>query len=318
MATNTNINFPQSEFLDPRTQRPAREWMLWLMSPSVIQINSANALSVTSGGTGLSTIPTNGQLLIGNGTGYTLDTLTPSAGISVTNASGVITLANTGVLSWAGGSTGLAPAAATTGAVTLSGLLNVSNGGTGQSTYTNGQLLIGNTTGNTLGKSTLTAGTGIAITNGPGSVTIASDKAYGRFAGLSTQSAAAVATAYKVVFDATYLGNNVTMVSTTDATVTVAGIYNFQYSLQFIKNNVGVGSYYFWVRVNGSDVVVSAKGVSVATDSLYALGTGNIILSLNAGDYFTLMWSVSDIGCQLIATPGTPDIPSATLTVQQV
>jgi len=45
-------------------------------------------------------------------------------------------------------------------------------GGTGQSTYTNGQLLIGNTTGNTLTKATLTAGSGISITNGTGSITI--------------------------------------------------------------------------------------------------------------------------------------------------
>jgi len=37
----------------------------------------------------------------------------------------------------------------------------VDKGGTGQTSYTNGQLLIGNTTGNTLTKATLTAGTGI-------------------------------------------------------------------------------------------------------------------------------------------------------------
>jgi len=53
------------------------------------------------------------------------------------------------------------------------GTLPVANGGTGQTTYTNGQLLIGNTTGNTLNKATLTAGTGITITNGGGSITIA-------------------------------------------------------------------------------------------------------------------------------------------------
>jgi len=51
--------------------------------------------------------------------------------------------------------------------------ITVANGGTGQSSYTNGQLLIGNTTGNTLTKATLTAGTGITITNGSGSITIA-------------------------------------------------------------------------------------------------------------------------------------------------
>ena len=48
-----------------------------------------------------------------------------------------------------------------------------SSGGTGQSSYVNGELLIGNTTGNTLTKATLTQGTGVTVTNGTGSITIA-------------------------------------------------------------------------------------------------------------------------------------------------
>jgi hypothetical protein len=55
----------------------------------------------------------------------------------------------------------------------VTGTLPVANGGTGQTSYTDGQLLIGNTTGNTLAKATLTAGSGISITNGSGSITIA-------------------------------------------------------------------------------------------------------------------------------------------------
>ena len=55
----------------------------------------------------------------------------------------------------------------------LTTALSVAQGGTGQTTYTNGQLLIGNTTGNTLTKTTLTAGSGVSITNGTGSITIA-------------------------------------------------------------------------------------------------------------------------------------------------
>ena len=55
----------------------------------------------------------------------------------------------------------------------VTGTVAVANGGTGQTSYTNGQLLIGNTTGNTLAKATLTAGSGISITNGAGAITIA-------------------------------------------------------------------------------------------------------------------------------------------------
>lgn len=54
----------------------------------------------------------------------------------------------------------------------VSGTLAVSNGGTGQTSYTDGQLLIGTTSGNTLTKATLTQGSGITITNGSGSVTV--------------------------------------------------------------------------------------------------------------------------------------------------
>jgi hypothetical protein len=61
----------------------------------------------------------------------------------------------------------------------LSATLAVSSGGTGQTSYTDGELLIGNSTGNTLAKSTLTAGTGITITNGSGSITIAASSSGG-------------------------------------------------------------------------------------------------------------------------------------------
>lgn len=58
----------------------------------------------------------------------------------------------------------------------ISGLdapLDVLSGGTGQSSFTNGELLIGNTTGNTLTKALLSAGANITITVGAGSITIA-------------------------------------------------------------------------------------------------------------------------------------------------
>jgi hypothetical protein len=58
----------------------------------------------------------------------------------------------------------------------ISGLdspLPVASGGSGQSSFTDGQLLIGNSTGNTLTKATLTPGANITITNAAGSITIA-------------------------------------------------------------------------------------------------------------------------------------------------
>ena len=149
MATalpNANINIPYAAFLDENTGRPSQAWLQWLMNPSVISINSSSAIAVTAGGTGLTAIPTNGQLLIGNGTGYTLNTLGAGTGISVTNGSGTISVANTGVLSFSAGTTGLTPSIATNGAVSLAGTLIAANGGTGFSSYAIGDLLYANTT----------------------------------------------------------------------------------------------------------------------------------------------------------------------------
>jgi hypothetical protein len=120
----------------------------------------SGTLPIVLGGTGLSTLPANGQLLIGDvANGYVLNTLTPASGIGITNAPGAITvantgvlsniagtgvsvssatgdvtIANTGVLSFSAGTTGLTPSTATTGAVTLAGTLAVANGGTGGTT----------------------------------------------------------------------------------------------------------------------------------------------------------------------------------------
>jgi hypothetical protein len=55
----------------------------------------------------------------------------------------------------------------------VTGTLPVTNGGTGQTSFTDGQLLIGNSTGNTLTPATLTAGSGVTITNGSGAITVA-------------------------------------------------------------------------------------------------------------------------------------------------
>jgi hypothetical protein len=62
-------------------------------------------VTVARGGTGLTATPTNGQLLIGNGAGYTLATLTAGAGITVTNGAGSITVALTAPVSIANGGT---------------------------------------------------------------------------------------------------------------------------------------------------------------------------------------------------------------------
>ena len=71
------------------------------------------------------------------------------------------------------------------------GGIPVNRGGTGQTSYTDGQLLIGNSVGNTLNKNTLTPGTGIGVTNGHGTIAVANTGVLSNIAGAGISVSAA-------------------------------------------------------------------------------------------------------------------------------
>ena len=56
------------------------------------QFSLTSPVATSLGGTGVTSTPTNGQLLIGNGSGFGLSTLTAGTGISIVNSSGSITI----------------------------------------------------------------------------------------------------------------------------------------------------------------------------------------------------------------------------------
>jgi hypothetical protein len=130
-----------------------------LGTPQSGTLTSCTGLPISTGVSGL-------------GTGVAAFLATPSSANLIT---AVTDETGTGALVFANTPTLVSPilGTPTSGVLTNCTGLPVAGGGTGQSSYTNGQLLIGNTTGNTLNKSTLTAGTGITITNGAGTITIA-------------------------------------------------------------------------------------------------------------------------------------------------
>lgn len=116
-------------------------------TPTNGAVTLGGTLATSNGGTGLTGTPTNGQLLIGNGSGYTLSTITAGSGVTVTNGAGTITIGVSGsgvVNSFQTSLSGLTPSTATSGAVTLAGTLGVASGGTGATTLTG--YLVGNGT----------------------------------------------------------------------------------------------------------------------------------------------------------------------------
>ncbi len=169
---------------------------------------NGTAVGVAYGGTGLTATPTNGQLAIGNGTGYTLATLTAGTNVSISNTSGGITISATPS---AGGTvtsvamtvpnflsvTGSPITTSGTLAVTLSGTaLPVSNGGSGATTLTG--YLIGNgtsafTASTTIPNSAIT-GLGTMSTQAASSVTITGGTINGTSIGATTVSTGAFTT----------------------------------------------------------------------------------------------------------------------------
>lgn len=142
---------------------------------------------------------------------------------------------------------------------------------------------------------------------------------YGSFSDSTTQTAAAINTAYAVAFDTTELSNGVYIGSPTSRVyVDRLGVYNFQFSAQLNQSNASAHDIWIWADINGTSVPRSATQVTLIGNNAAAAAAWNFVLELNAGDYFRLMWAVSNTACQITAAAAVapvPAIPSVILTV---
>ena len=142
---------------------------------------------------------------------------------------------------------------------------------------------------------------------------------YGTFYSDVTQTAAAINTAYGVTFNRTDLSVGVwTGTPTSRIYIGSPGVYNFQFSAQLNKASGSAKHVYFWARINGVDQTASATQVTLAGSSSAHVAAWNFVYRMAKNEYFELMWSTDDTGCQIVAAGAVapvPSIPSVIMTV---
>ena len=203
-----------------------------------------------------------------------------------------------GVISFSGGSTGLTPATATTGAVTLGGILNVSSGGTGVATLT------GYVYGN--GTAEMTASTTIPFTDIVGTVSVTNPLTIGT--GLSGGSYDG-ATAVTIAIDSTV----VTLTGT--QTLTNKSMSGASNTFTSIPNNALVNSTISGVAL-GSNLNALTIGTGL-TGTSYD-GSGAVTVAIDSS-VVTLTGTQTLTGKSMSGSTNTfTNLPNSALTNSSV
>lgn len=151
---------------------------------------------------------------------------------------------------------------------------------------------------------------------------------FGSFSNNTDQLSPSVGATAVVVLDTTEEASGVYLSNTSRMNVRNYGIYNVQFSLQLVNNN-NDGQYAdVWFRVNGTDVVRSASRFDIparksAGNPSHVVGTVNVFLELQAGDYVEIAGTTSSPDVTLEHYPADtviprPAIPAAIVTLQYI
>lgn len=235
----------------------------------------ATPVAVSNGGTGSSATPTNGQLLIGNGSDFTLSTLTAGSGVSITNSAGSITISAAG-----GGGT--------VTAVTASGPLASSGGTTPNISIANstgtGSVVLDQ--GATISSATITAALSASITT-------------------ITGSSANITTVTGTT--AGFSSANITQLQSTSATITTLSGTNVTYSSgtvsQLAATSATIGS------ISGTNVTYSNGNFTSATvtnvsGTNLSYGSATITTLTGTSANITTITGTTITGSALLASNG--------------
>lgn len=145
---------------------------------------------------------------------------------------------------------------------------------------------------------------------------------YGSFDSRASQTLAATNTATAVTLQNTLLANGVSIgTPASRIVVSQSGFYQLDVSYQITSSNGSSKTVYFWVSINGTDVVDTTRAYTLKANGDTRPTAVTYHLPLLEGDYFELRWAATNTAVNLTALTGlsfAPDVPSVLLSVAQV
>jgi hypothetical protein len=153
------------------------------------------------------------------------------------------------------------------------------------------------------------------------------NRSYGSWSDSTDQPGSTIAGTV-MTYNTADVTDGVTLVGGSQITVPNTGIFDLQFSSQFVNTDNAQQEVWIWARVNGVDVPDSATIVTVPARKNsnifgYAVAAWNLFFSLNSNDYIELVWLKSSATVTMESLPATvspviPAIPSVIVSVQQV
>lgn len=144
---------------------------------------------------------------------------------------------------------------------------------------------------------------------------------YGVFSSSVTQSAPVINTPHAVHFQNTDISSGVRILNGGQIVTDHAGLYSFDFRLQLTSTNSSQKDMYIWARKNGVDIANSTSKVTLVGNGVELVPSWSFSISTQIGDYFELMYAVTDLAITInapAATTFSPATPSATLRVSQI
>lgn len=144
------------------------------------------------------------------------------------------------------------------------------------------------------------------------------DNPNGLFYNTTSQTLAATNTGYPITFNMTYLSNYVSIVDSSKITVSVGGIYNFQYSGSLNSGSSSSKNVFVWITRNGTTIGYSCAPYTLSGSGTYGRMIWNFTIDMQEGDYIQLYWAASDTNVTLAtvgATSPHPAIPASVCAV---